>query len=481
MKQNSTLFLKQFALLACSLALAVSGFSQPSWTYYNTGSNHSILIPDGVTYINGNPIEVGDYIGVFYDASGTMECCGYTEYQGAVSSVTAWGAEAGMDNGYQAGEPFIWKVWDASLNTTFDAVATYMTAMPNLGTYITNGVSGVASLMTSDEIIPSVTSISCFGLNDGAIDITVNFGTAPYTYLWSNGATTEDLSNLSQGAYTITVTDALSISNSLSLTVQEPLELVANILVSEANAFMCEAHAQAYPFGGTPPFSYKWDDPAMQTTALASDLCPGTYHVTVTDLHSCQTDTTIVIDANSTTVTDTAFTLIDTCLLNNAPDTAYISNLFYTASTMEIEWTIVEGANSFVFNTTYANISTPGIYYVGLVINCPTKFIAEITLVNIIEISPEVFHVDIVKNNEFKCEINPNPIQGDLKFNAFNAKGKNLKVEIFNSLGSRILEREIELNNNKLNNIALPNLSPGIYFAKIFNEFNQSAVVKFIK
>ncbi|MCF8373441.1 MAG: SprB repeat-containing protein [Bacteroidales bacterium] len=377
MKRNHLLSIRQFVLLLFGLTLSISAFSQPGWSFGITGENHTILLPDGAAYVNGSPIEVGDYVGVFYDSAGTLGCCGYREWMGATTYVTAWGADAGIDNGLQPGEAFTWKIWKASLNQEFDAIATYMTTMAQQGTYITNGISGLASLMTSVDIIPAVTDVTCFGLADGAIDITVNFGTSPYSFIWSNGATTEDLANLSQGSYSITVTDALAVSHSLSLTVQEPLELVANLLVNESNAFMCGAFAQAYPFGGTAPFSFQWDDPAMQTTALASDLCPGTYHVTVTDINSCQVDTAIVIDPASANVTDSAFTLIDTCLFTNPPDTAYISNIFYTASTIEIEWTFIEGTNSYVLTTTYASITTPGIYYVGLVINCGTKFISE--------------------------------------------------------------------------------------------------------
>lgn len=48
--------------------------------------------------------------------------------------------------------------------------------------------------------------------NSGAIDITVDDGTASYTFLWSNGSVSEDLSGLVSGTYTVTVTDDLGIS-----------------------------------------------------------------------------------------------------------------------------------------------------------------------------------------------------------------------------------------------------------------------------
>ncbi|MEA3443913.1 MAG: T9SS type A sorting domain-containing protein [Bacteroidota bacterium] len=483
MKKKSLPFVKHSFIVIVSLVLNLSAFSQLNWTYQNTGANHTVLVQTGVAYVNGSPLEVGDYIGVFFLDGAILVCAGYGEWNGSVMSVTAWGDDSSTPakDGFASGEAFNWKIWDASQNMEIDAFATYVLNFPNQGNYFTNGMSALATLMSSNEIIPNVTDVSCNGLADGEIDITINFGTSPYNYIWSNGATSEDLINLSFGSYSVTVTDALSVSHSLTILVNEPLELVANILVSENNAFMCQAFVQAYPFGGSYPYSFIWDDPNAQTTPLASDLCPGTYSVTITDAHNCTVDTSVVIDPNSTSVTDTAFTLLDTCFLNNNPDTAYISNLTYSASSMIIEWTIIEGANTYVLTTYYLGITTPGTYYVGLVINCPTKFIPEITLVSVLEISPSVFAISNYEKEIFSCKISPNPIDKDLRFNIRNAKSNFMKVEIYNSIGSQILETEIDLSTNNSPTIALPGLSPGIYFAKVFNEFNQNTVVKFIK
>ena len=62
---------------------------------------------------------------------------------------------------------------------------------------------------------------SNFGANDGAIDLTVTDGLPPYTYSWSNAATTEDVSSLAPGAYTVKVTDALSKTATLIVVVLE--------------------------------------------------------------------------------------------------------------------------------------------------------------------------------------------------------------------------------------------------------------------
>ncbi len=67
----------------------------------------------------------------------------------------------------------------------------------------------------------SITHINCFGYNTGAIDINVTGGTTPYTYSWSNGSTTQDLTGLAAGTYTITVTDLNLCTAVRTLTVND--------------------------------------------------------------------------------------------------------------------------------------------------------------------------------------------------------------------------------------------------------------------
>ena len=61
--------------------------------------------------------------------------------------------------------------------------------------------------------------VSCFGENDGSIDLTPIGGTTPYLYTWSNGETSQDISNLEAGEYSVVVTDANQCADSLTFVI----------------------------------------------------------------------------------------------------------------------------------------------------------------------------------------------------------------------------------------------------------------------
>ena len=134
----------------------------------------------------------------------------------------------------------------------------------------------------------SATDVKCYGSSTGAIDLTVSDGTAPYTYLWSNGATTEDLTNIPSGTYSVTVTDANKcIAHVEDITVLQPLtgvsatSVVTNISVYGA----ADGAIDVTPTGGTAPYTFEWNTGA--TSEDLSGLEPGAYSVVITDANGC--------------------------------------------------------------------------------------------------------------------------------------------------------------------------------------------------
>ncbi|NQX77435.1 VWA domain-containing protein, partial [Gilvibacter sp.] len=139
------------------------------------------------------------------------------------------------------------------------------------------------------QVASVVTDVLCFGDSTGAIDITVTEGTPPYTYAWSNGATTEDISGLAAGSYTVTVTDADGCNNvtTSAIVVSEPneaLEITADI--TDVACFGENTGAiDVSVTGGTAPYTYSWD--SGESTQDLSGLAAGVYELTVTDANGC--------------------------------------------------------------------------------------------------------------------------------------------------------------------------------------------------
>jgi gliding motility-associated-like protein len=142
--------------------------------------------------------------------------------------------------------------------------------------------------------ILSTSDASCFGSSDGSIDADALGGTPNYTFAWSNGQLTEDLSGLAAGTYTVTATDANGCTASTTTTIGQPSQIIANIQqYSNYNgaAISCPGAAdgalQVTASGGQSPYTFAWSGANPQNTQIASNLAEGTYVVTVTDASGC--------------------------------------------------------------------------------------------------------------------------------------------------------------------------------------------------
>ena len=145
--------------------------------------------------------------------------------------------------------------------------------------------------------------ISCFGENDGNIQINIQGGIAPFNVIWSNGTSAgEDLFNLSPGIYSVAVTDALGCYAEASFTITEPVELiVSNIVVLDLPAFAVS--------GGVPTYNYElFIDGTLYDSGTSADLIDnsyvydpnfsgnGTYIFIVTDANGCVSEQLEIIE-----------------------------------------------------------------------------------------------------------------------------------------------------------------------------------------
>lgn len=184
------------------------------------------------------------------------------------------------------------------------------TATDNIGCEITiyATVENDNGTLTLDNV--EVTYTSC-NEGDGSIDITVTGGTQPYTYLWSNGATTEDISNLNAGTYNCLVTDF----EGCFLTLNAVVNLLGSDLLISNAAVQNDQCGQANGMvnitvnGGLAPYSYNWSNGF--TTQDIFNLTEGIYSVTVTDLNGCSTTGAYNIYDNNNGLVITSSNIVD--------------------------------------------------------------------------------------------------------------------------------------------------------------------------
>ena len=135
----------------------------------------------------------------------------------------------------------------------------------------------------------SNTMVSCNGGNDGTATISPTNGQTPFTYQWNTTPiqTTITATNLTVGTYEVTITDANNCTNIESVTISEPTAIVTTIMLD--NDVTCnggnDGAATLTSIGGTPPFTYLWDN--GETTTSATQLNVGWHYITVTDNNGC--------------------------------------------------------------------------------------------------------------------------------------------------------------------------------------------------
>ncbi|MEI7897759.1 MAG: SprB repeat-containing protein, partial [bacterium] len=256
-------------------------FVSPNWTYTGTVGASTVSFT-GIT-------TDGDFTGAAsYDAKATATpnpmCPGNTSNIG----VTVTGA---------SGTPaYLWSPGGQttqSWQTSTLAAGTYnytVTVTDAASVKRTSTVSLTVAQMTAST---AVTNSTCFCCADGAVNLTVTNGAAPYTYNWSNGMTTRNIAGLNAGTYTVTVTEAGNCTVTASATVTMPAAPDAGPNQTICSGSSAQLSASAGFLG------YQWSPSASLSNPnisnpVASPLATTTYTVTVTTV----TNTNLVVNGD---------------------------------------------------------------------------------------------------------------------------------------------------------------------------------------
>jgi len=185
--------------------------------------------------------------------------------------------------------------WDDALaqnTTSADSLcaSTYTVTVTDANSCIASETVTITGPNGLTSSISSSTNALCNGDCNGTATVTASGGTAPYTYQWNDpgNQTTPTATGLCAGTYGVTVTDANGCVSVSTVIIAEPAVLLATTTANDVTCFNeCDGTASVFVIGGTPPYTYQWDDPNNQTTVTATGLCAGTYNITVTGNNGC--------------------------------------------------------------------------------------------------------------------------------------------------------------------------------------------------
>ena len=166
----------------------------------------------------------------------------------------------------------------------------------------------------------------CFNKIPNANKLKVTFtGTAPFSYVWNNGATNATISGLAAGNYLATISDANGCVTTTSVTVANSSgSLSTSATTTNATCIAADGSATVSANGGTAPFSFAWNN--GQTSATANALSAGSYSVTVTDANGCVSTANATVNASNGGLSASASTSNAICTSATGTATATASN-----------------------------------------------------------------------------------------------------------------------------------------------------------
>ncbi|WP_262697058.1 T9SS type A sorting domain-containing protein [Chitinophaga alhagiae] len=276
---------------------------------------------DGATTQDRTGLATGTYSVTITDANGCTNTVNATVTQPAAAvsgttvatNVSCFGGNNGaIDLTPSGGTPsytYSWGDGVTTQNRTALAAGAYSVTITDANG-CTNTVNAIVTQPGPLSGTATVTDVSCFEGNNGAINLTPAGGTSPYTFDWGGSVTAEDRTGLAAGAYSVTITDANGCTNTVNATVTQPAAAVSGTTVVTHVGCFGEATGaiDLTPAGGTAPYTYSWGDGA--TTQDRTGLAAGTYSVTITDANSC----TNIVNA---TVTQPAAAVSGTVVVTN--------------------------------------------------------------------------------------------------------------------------------------------------------------------
>ena len=303
------------------------------------------------------------------------------------------------------------------------------------------------TMTTTDEIASG---------SNGSATATVTIGTAPYTYLWSDGQTTSTASGLAAGTYSVTVDDADGCTTIMSATV-DAFQCAATGAMSssdESAVGAADGTATVSASGGQAPYVYSWNTGG--TSSSITGLSPGIYDVTVTDAMGCVFTGSVAVNAAGCTLVLSMSGSDETSAgTNDGTATVVITG---GTAPYAVLWSTTDTA-------TDLSSLPPGTYSVSVSDNAGCFAAAVYT------VAPgQVLGLLSHEQQEKLIRVFPNPAR-DLVTIVLENNASNATVQLYNAFGQKV-RIDGNLEGTELT-IKRGNLRSGIYFIKLVNDEGQ--------
>ena len=222
-------------------------------------------------------------------------------------------------------------------------------------------------------------AMDCIDVNSGAIDISIVGGTAPYTYLWNTGATTEDLQDVPQGNYTVTVTDVngcFEIGGVYIVTRQsEIITDITTTITADCDLKTVNQTTTIAASGGVSPYTFMWSSGiviGLNGETMTTDQ-NGTVIVNVMDALGCTTQ--VVFDVDLFEIGSPGFTFDSmsntNCSTFSIEDPIFFTNIA-TGDFTVVSWDFGDNTGTIVNEENPSHIySEPGTYVVTQTVEYP--------------------------------------------------------------------------------------------------------------
>lgn len=385
-------------------------------------------------------------------------------------------------------------------NTADQIEAYFMNFFPNSSVYAHkiqyNCWSGTQSISTMGNCCATVAPLSatgqtqntnCSNLCNGSITLNVGGGQSPYSYLWSNNATSASLQNLCAGSYTVTITDAAQATTTQSFTITAPAPITAFQSFTECEGFSVQVGNSVYSTSGL------FID--TLSNSAGCDSIVSTQLTIKPNGHFTQTFTPSRCDNFSVSVGNAVYTengeYIDTLFAGNGCDSIVVTQIqkvntsTFAASPIDtmvnmgspvafevdspalnatIQWqedsgngfidlsdgTVYSGSQTAILQISQADLSFNNRLYrakINLDMCNDTTLQALLTVRNT---------TGIASLEKIKMQIFPNPVE----FTLHVFSDQNIAIQIIDVNGRTVLNAKIQNGNN---NVDVQHLAPGVY------------------